>query len=50
VAFAEYEVVIKRDAMSVYKFLLDPRNRPSGRPGIGGVKLISGGAGSTGAI
>jgi hypothetical protein len=29
VAFAEYDVVIERDAMSVYNFLLDARNLPS---------------------
>lgn len=49
-AFAEYEVVIQRDAMSVYNFLLDPRNLPSWRPGIRGVTLISGAAGSKGAV
>ena len=27
-AFAEYDVVIHRDAMSVYNFLLDPGHLP----------------------
>ncbi|KRE79210.1 SRPBCC family protein [Arthrobacter sp. Soil763] len=49
-AFAEYEVVIERDAMSIYTFLLDPRNLASWRTGIRGVKLISGAAGATGAV
>jgi uncharacterized membrane protein len=50
VAFVEYEVVIHRDAISVYNFLLDPRNLPAWREGVRGVELISGAAGSTGAI
>ena len=49
-AFAEYEVVIRRDAMSVYNFLLDPRNLPFWRNGIRGVELVSGAACSKGAI
>lgn len=49
-AFAEYEVVIQRDALSVYNFLLDPRNLMSWRDGISGVELISGAAGSMGAV
>lgn len=49
-AFAEYEVVIQRDAMSIYNFLLDPRNLPCWRDGIRGVQLISGAAGSKGAV
>jgi len=50
VAFAEHEVVIQRDAMSIYNFLLDPRNLSCWRDGIRGVKLISGAAASRGAV
>lgn len=49
-AFAEHEVVIRRDAMSVYNFLLDPRNLPSWCDGIRGVELVSGAACSKGAV
>ena len=49
-AFAEYEVVIQRDALSVYNFLLDPGNLPSWRDGIRGVELVSGAACSLGAV
>lgn len=49
-AFAEYEVLIRCDAMSVYNFLLDPRNLPSWREGIRGVQLVSGASGSKGAV
>jgi len=49
-AFAEYDVVIQRDALRVYYFLLDPGNLPAWRDGIRGVELISGAACSAGAI
>ncbi len=49
-AFAEYEVVIQSDAMTVYSFLLDPANLPSWRPAVRGVKLISGAACAKGAV
>lgn len=49
-AYAEYDVVIQRDAMSVYNFLLDARNLPSWREGIRSVELESGAAGAKGAV
>ncbi|WP_427128797.1 SRPBCC family protein [Pseudarthrobacter sp. S9] len=49
-AFAEYDVVIQRDAMSVYNFLLDARNLPSWREGIRSVELQSGAGGAKGAV
>lgn len=49
-AFAEYDVVIKRDAMSVYDFLLDASNLPSWRAGVDSVELESGAAGTKGAV
>jgi len=50
VAFAEYDVVIQRGAMSVYNFLLDARNLPSWREGVRSVELASGAAGAKGAV
>ena len=49
-AFAEYDVVIARDALSVYNFLLDGRNLPSWREGIRSVELQSGTEGAKGAV
>ncbi len=49
-AFAEYDVVIQRDAMNVYNFLLDGENLPRWRAGIRRIELESGAAGSKGAI
>ena len=49
-AFAEYDVVIQRDAMSVYNFLLDARNLPSWREDVRSVELASGAAGAKGAV
>ena len=49
-AIAEYDVVIHRDAMSVYDFLLDPRNLPSWRDGVRSMELESGAAGTKGAV
>lgn len=49
-AFAEYDVVIARDAMSVYNFLLDARNLPSWRAGIRSVELESGAEGAKGTV
>ena len=49
-AIAEYDVVIQRDAMSVYDFLLDARNLPSWRAGVGSIELESGAAGTKGAV
>jgi uncharacterized membrane protein len=50
VAFAEYNVLIQRDAMSVYNFLADARNLPRWRIGIRSVELQSGAEGAKGAI
>jgi uncharacterized membrane protein len=50
VAIAEYDVVINRDAMSVYDFLLDARNMPSWRAGVRSIELESGAAGTKGAV
>ena len=49
-AIAEYDVVIQRDAMSVYDFLLDARNLPAWRTGVRSIELASGAAGTKGAI
>ena len=49
-AFAEYDVVIHRDAMSVYNFLLDPGHLPLWREGVRSVELHSGAAGAKGAV
>ncbi|MET4095970.1 SRPBCC family protein [Arthrobacter sp. UYCu712] len=49
-AFAEYDVVIQCDAMSVYNFLVDARNLPRWRAGIRSIELESGAAGAKGAV
>ena len=49
-AFAEYDVVIHCDAMSVYNFLLDPGHLPLWRDGVRSVELLSGAAGAKGAV
>lgn len=49
-AFAEYDIVIERDAMSVYNFLLDARNLTSWREGIRSVDLEAGSPGARGAV
>ncbi len=49
-AFAEYDVVIERDAMSVYSFLLDPGHLTQWREGVRSVRLVSGTAGVRGAV
>ncbi|MGY2744792.1 SRPBCC family protein [Pseudarthrobacter sp. O4] len=49
-AFAEYDVVIQSDAMSVYNFLVDARNLPRWRAGIRSIELESGAQGAKGAI
>jgi uncharacterized membrane protein len=41
-AFAEHEVLIRRDAMAVYEYLLDATNLPSWREGVRSVKLVKG--------
>ncbi|GAP56110.1 SRPBCC family protein [Arthrobacter sp. 92] len=49
-AFAEYEVVIKRDAISIYNYLLDGLHLPSWREGIRSIELRSGAVGAPGAV
>lgn len=49
-AFAEYEVVVERDAMSIFRFLLDGLNLPSWRDGIRSIELRSGAIGAKGAV
>ena len=44
-AFAEHEVLIPRDAMDVYTFLIDGMNLPQWRTGIRSISLASGAAG-----
>lgn len=50
VAFAEHEVLIGRDAMTVYRFLVDGLNNPLWRSGIRSISLRSGHAGEKGAV
>lgn len=49
-AFAEHEVLIRCDAMTVYTFLIDGMNLPQWRSGIRSIELLSGAAGTRGAI
>ncbi|MET3205628.1 MULTISPECIES: SRPBCC family protein [unclassified Arthrobacter] len=49
-AFAEHEVLIRCDAMSVYTFLVDGMNLPQWRRGIRSISLVSGAAGTKGAV
>jgi uncharacterized membrane protein len=49
-AFAEHEVLIRRDAMAVYSFLVDGMNLPQWREGIRSIGLATGAAGSKGAV
>lgn len=48
-AIAEHEVLIERDAMAVYQFLLDATNLPLWRDDVRSVKLARGQAGTAGA-
>ncbi|XAS67209.1 SRPBCC family protein [Micrococcaceae bacterium Sec5.7] len=48
--FAEHEVLIGRDAMTVYTYLLDGLNLPQWRDGIRSITLRSGAKGSKGAV
>jgi hypothetical protein len=50
VAFADYEVVIGRDAMTVYGFLMDGMNNSLWRSGIRSISLRSGNRGQKGAL
>ncbi|CCQ44129.1 putative uncharacterized protein [Pseudarthrobacter siccitolerans] len=49
-AFAEHEVLIRRDAMAVYLYLLDATNLPLWRDGVRRVKLVDGSEGTKGAV
>lgn len=49
-AIATHEVLIGRDAMSVYLFLVDGLNNPLWRSGIRSISLRSGKAGEKGAV
>jgi uncharacterized membrane protein len=49
-AFAEHEVLIRRDAMAVYLYLLDATNLPHWRDSVRSVKLLQGAAASKGAV
>ena len=49
-AFAEHEVLIRCDAMTVYAFLVDGTNLPQWRQGIRSIALLSGAAGTKGAV
>jgi len=49
-AFAEHEVLVPRDAMDVYTFLLDGLNLPQWRTGIRSISLASGAAQAKGAM
>ena len=49
-AFAEHEVLIRRDAMAVYGFLADGMNLPLWRDGVRSVTLLHGSAGTKGAV
>lgn len=49
-AFAEHEVLIQRDAMAVYQYLLDATNLPVWREAVRSVKLHKGSAGTKGAV
>ena len=49
-AFAEHEVLIPRDAMDVYTFLIDGMNLPQWRTGIRSISLASGAARTKGAV
>ncbi|WP_426997314.1 SRPBCC family protein [Pseudarthrobacter sp. N5] len=49
-AFAEHEVLIQRDAMTVYAFLLDGLNLPRWRDGIRSISLRQGVTDSQGAV
>lgn len=48
-AFAEHEVLIRRDAMSVYLYLVDAANLPFWRGGVRSVQLLQGTTGAKGA-
>ncbi|MFF2345912.1 SRPBCC family protein [Pseudarthrobacter sp. NPDC058119] len=49
-AIAEHEVLIERDAMAVYQYLLDATNLPAWRSDVRSVKLVQGPGGTRGAV
>jgi uncharacterized membrane protein len=49
-AFAEHEVLIRRDAMAVYLYLLDATNLPLWHDGVRRVQLLEGPEGANGAV
>lgn len=49
-ASAEHEVLIRRDAMAVYLYLMDATNLPHWREAVRSVKLVQGSAGTKGAV
>ncbi|MDR6638833.1 SRPBCC family protein [Paenarthrobacter nitroguajacolicus] len=49
-AFADHEVVIHRDAMTIYAFLMDGMNNSLWRSGIRSISLRSGNRGQKGAL
>jgi len=49
-AFAEHEVLIRRDAMAVYLYLLDATNLPVWSDSVRSVKLLQGASASKGAV
>ncbi len=49
-AIAEHEVLIERDAMPVYQYLLDATNLPAWRSDVRSVKLLQGPADANGAL
>jgi len=49
-AIAEHEVLIERDAMAVYQYLLDATNLPAWRSDVRSVKLLHGPADANGAL
>ncbi|MGX9899468.1 SRPBCC family protein [Arthrobacter sp. SA17] len=49
-AFAEYEVLIQRDAISVYRFLADGLNLPLWSKDVRSIELLSGAPGAKGSV
>jgi uncharacterized membrane protein len=50
VTFAEYEVLIQRDAMSVFRFLADGMNLPLWCESVRSIELLSGAPGAKGSV
>jgi uncharacterized membrane protein len=49
-AFAEHDVLIRRDAMAVYLYLLDATNLPAWNDGVRSVKVVQGTSAAKGAV